>query len=83
VEKLLSVNELLTADEAFFSGTYAELAPIKAVGHYAIGAAAPGPVTKEIMELFQRVSRGEEARYASWLAPVPTLTATARRTSRR
>ena len=45
-EKPISVNELLTADEAFFVGTYAEVAPIKEVSHFEIGERAPGPVTK-------------------------------------
>jgi branched-chain amino acid aminotransferase len=73
VEKLLSVNELLGADEAFFTGTYAEIAPIQEVGHYAIGAKAPGPVTTKIMAAFQKAIHGEDPRYAAWLSPVPAL----------
>ncbi len=84
VEKRLSVNELLTADEAFFSGTYAELAPIQVVGHYAIGTSVPGPITRDIMSLFRRILRGEESKYAEWLTPVPSLAARAApRASRR
>ena len=79
VQKLISVNELLSADEAFFTGTYAELAPIRAIGHYAIGTAAPGPVTREIMDTYHRALRGEIPKYEEWLAPVPGLArATAR-----
>ncbi len=73
VQKLISVNELLSADEAFFTGTYAELAPIRAIGHYPIGAAAPGPVTREIMDTYHRALRGEIPKYEEWLAPVPGL----------
>lgn len=73
VEKLLSVNELLTADEAFFTGTYAEIAPIKEVGHYMIGARSPGPVTAAIMAEFTKVLRGDDPKYAAWLTPVPIL----------
>jgi branched-chain amino acid aminotransferase len=73
VEKLLSVNELLTADEAFFTGTYAEIAPIKEVGHYTIGARSPGPVTAAIMAEFTRALHGDDPKYAAWLAPVPPL----------
>ena len=72
-EKLLSVNELLSADEVFFSGTYAEIAPVREIGHYTIGSQTPGPVTKEIMKVFHKVTRGEEPRYAHWLTPVPQL----------
>ncbi|MGP8077337.1 MAG: branched-chain amino acid transaminase [Thermoplasmata archaeon] len=75
VEKLLSVNELFTADEAFFSGTYAELAPIKQIGVYSIGTAVPGPVTREIMGVFAKAVHGEESRYESWLTPVRELAA--------
>ena len=71
VEKRLSVNELLSADEAFFTGTYAEIAPIKEVGHYSIGAKAPGPVTRAIMQVFFRAIKGEVAEYSDWLAMVP------------
>ena len=73
VEKLLSVNELLTADEAFFTGTYAEIAPIKEVGHYKVGTQSPGPITAAIMSEFQRAIHGRDPRHASWLTPVPTL----------
>ena len=74
-EKLLSVNELLGADEAFFSGTYAEIAPIKEVGHYTIGTNVPGPITRRIMDVFFRAIRGEVPEYADWLTPVPPLAA--------
>jgi branched-chain amino acid aminotransferase len=70
-EKLLSVNELLTADEAFFTGTYAEIAPIKEVSHYPIGKRSPGPITREILGVFQKAVTGTEPKYADWLAMVP------------
>lgn len=83
-EKLVSVNELLTADEAFFTGTYAELAPIQRIGHYEIGKQVPGPVTREIMNAFRKAARGEDPRYEEWLTPVPTLaTAPTARPARR
>jgi branched-chain amino acid aminotransferase len=73
VEKLLSVNELLSADEAFFTGTYAEIAPIKEVSHFPIGKRVPGPITREILGVFQKAVHGEEPKYANWLTPVPAL----------
>ena len=73
VQKSLSVNELLSADEAFFTGTYAEIAPIKEVGHYTIGEKTPGPITRDIMGVFHRVLTGEVPEYADWLAMVPPL----------
>jgi len=71
VQKLVSVNELLSADEAFFSGTYAEIAPIQEIGHYTIGTKVPGPVTRKIMDVYFRAIRGEVPAYAKWLTPVP------------
>jgi branched-chain amino acid aminotransferase len=82
-EKLLSVNELLTADEAFFSGTYAELAPIKQVGVHSYPGPIPGAVTREIMSVFAKAVRGEDPRYARWLTPVRSMAAPAPTTTRR
>ncbi len=73
VEKLISVNELLTADEAFFTGTYAEIAPIKEVSHFPIGTETPGPITTEILRVFRKAIRGEDPKYTHWLTAVPTL----------
>jgi len=73
VQKLISVNELISADEAFFSGTYAEIAPIKEVGHYAIGSKVPGPITRSIMDVYFRAIRGEVPAYREWLTPIPPL----------
>lgn len=85
VEKLLSVNELLTADEAFFSGTYAEVAPIREVSHYTIGDGKAGPVSREILQTFNKIVRGQHPRYSEWLTPVPSakpVARAARRTNR-
>ena len=73
VEKMLSVNELLTADEAFFSGTYAEVAPIREISHFTMGNGKAGPITRDIMDVFYRTVRGQEPKYREWLTPVPTL----------
>ncbi|HYA11224.1 MAG TPA: branched-chain amino acid transaminase [Thermoplasmata archaeon] len=82
VPKPISVNELLTADEAFFTGTYAELAPIREVGHHAIGTAVPGPVTRNVMDVFAKAVRGADPKYSSWLTPVPGMAAAAVPTAR-
>jgi branched-chain amino acid aminotransferase len=73
VQKLLSVNELLTADEVFFSGTYAEIAPVREVSHYSIGDGKVGPITREIMQVFYRAVAGKDSKYARWLHAVPPL----------
>jgi branched-chain amino acid aminotransferase len=83
VQKFLSVNELLTADEAFFSGTYAEVAPIREISHYPVGDGKPGPVTRDIMDVFYRTVRGEEPKYASWLHLVAPVSRPVARAARR
>ncbi len=83
IEKSISVNELLTADEVFFSGTYAEIAPVREIGHYKVGARSPGAITRQIMDVFYRVVRGEEPKYARWLTPVPPVKAPTPRATRR
>jgi branched-chain amino acid aminotransferase len=83
VEKLISVNELLTADEAFFTGTYAEIAPIREISHYEISSGKPGPITRDIMDVFYRTIKGEEPKYAAWMHAVPPLARAVTRPARR
>jgi branched-chain amino acid aminotransferase len=47
--------QLLNADEAFFTGTAAEIVPIREVNHRQIGSGTPGPVTKQLMKEFHKV----------------------------
>lgn len=82
-EKALSVNELLTADEAFFSGTYAEIAPIREISHYAVGDGKPGPVTRDILTTFMRIVHGDEPKYDAWLTPVAPMARPVARAPRR
>jgi len=56
-EKNITPNELFTADEAFFTGTAAEVAPIREVNKRVIGAGKPGPVTKRIMQEFEKATK--------------------------
>ncbi len=83
VEKLLSVNELLTADEIFFTGTYAEIAPVREVSHYEVGNGQAGPVTRDIMDVFYRAIRGDEPKYTEWLHPIPMAPKPVSRPARR
>ncbi|RMG61484.1 MAG: branched-chain amino acid transaminase [Deltaproteobacteria bacterium] len=63
-------DELYIADEVFFTGTAAEITPVREVDDRVIGKGEPGPVTKAIQETFFRVVRGEEGKYQGWLAYV-------------
>ncbi len=64
-EKDLVRTDLYTADEAFFTGTAAEVVPIREVDDRPVGE--PGPITRSIQEKFFRIVRGEEKAYEQWL----------------
>lgn len=61
-------DEVYLADEAFFTGTAAEVTPIRELDDRRIGDGRPGPITQRLQELFFRIVQGREPRYARWLA---------------
>ncbi|MFQ5441960.1 MAG: branched-chain amino acid transaminase [Thermodesulfobacteriota bacterium] len=66
-EEKFTRDELYTADEAFFTGTAAEITPIREVDGRAIGDGRPGPVTKEIQSTFFDIVKGKNKDYGHWL----------------
>ncbi|RMF90483.1 MAG: branched chain amino acid aminotransferase, partial [Methanobacteriota archaeon] len=64
-ERDLTRGSLLTADEVFFTGTAAEITPIREIDGVEIGK--PGPITRAIQDRFYRIVAGEEPRYEKWL----------------
>jgi branched-chain amino acid aminotransferase len=56
-ERNITPNELFTADEAFFTGTAAEIAPIREINKRVIGTGKPGPVTKRIKLEFEKATK--------------------------
>ncbi|HZP39936.1 MAG TPA: branched-chain amino acid transaminase [Candidatus Binatia bacterium] len=69
-EERFTRDEVYLADEAFFTGTAAEVTPIRELDDRRIGAGRPGPVTRGLQELFFAIVKGRDARYASWLTYV-------------
>ena len=63
-------GELYAADEAFFTGTAAEVTPIREVDAYVIGSGRRGPITKRLQDAFFRAVRGEDASETGWLTPL-------------
>jgi branched-chain amino acid aminotransferase len=57
IEKNITPNELFTADEVFLTGTAAEITPVREVNKRVIGDGKPGPVTKKLMQEFNRMVR--------------------------
>jgi branched-chain amino acid aminotransferase len=70
VEKPLTKDELLSADEVFFTGTAAEVSPIRAIDTVTIGAGKRGAVTTVIQEKFFDVVNAKDENYMKWLEPI-------------
>ena len=69
-EQRFSRDELYMADEAFFTGTAAEITPVREVDRRTIGKGEPGPVTKKLQEIFFQVVKGAKPEYQRWLTYV-------------
>jgi len=67
IEERFTRDELYIADEAFFTGTAAEITPIREMDHRKIGAGKPGPITKKLQSIFFDTVNGKLDRYSSWL----------------
>jgi len=66
VEQALVRTDLYLADEAFFTGTAAEIVPIAEVDDRKVGTGRPGQITREVTEVFSAATRGEVDRYKEW-----------------
>ncbi len=66
-ERRFTRDEVYTADEAFFTGTAAELTPIREVDDRPIGAGEPGPITRRLQERYFAAVRGELPAHDGWL----------------
>jgi branched-chain amino acid aminotransferase len=70
IEKRITRDEMYCADEAFFTGTAAEVTPIRDLDGRQIGAGQRGPITEKIQSTFFDAVAGKNARYAAWLSKV-------------
>lgn len=70
IEKKLSLDELKQADEAFFTGTAAEVTPIKQIDESRIGDGNTGQITIKLKTLFEDAIHGKIDRYSEWLTYV-------------
>ncbi len=70
VEQNLVRTDLYTADEVFFTGTAAEITPIREVDDRTVGAGHRGPVTKALQDAFFAATKGDDPKYADWLTYV-------------
>lgn len=70
VQKRITRDECLIADEMFFTGTAAEITPIRELDRVQIGIGQRGPVTEKIQSAFFDIVGGKNPRYAHWLSAV-------------
>jgi len=70
IEKRITRDEVYCADEAFFTGTAAEITPIRELDNRTIGSGGRGPVTEKLQALFFEVVAGRSEPYRHWLHPV-------------
>ncbi|HEY4316146.1 MAG TPA: branched-chain amino acid transaminase [Herbaspirillum sp.] len=68
-EKRITRDEMYCCDEAFFTGTAAEITPIRELDNRVIGDGKRGPVTTQIQALFFDVVKGKQDKYKHWLTP--------------
>ena len=70
VQKRITRDEVYIADEAFFSGTAAEITPIRELDRLPIGTGSRGPVTQRIQQAFFDIVNGRNPKYAHWITLV-------------
>ncbi|WP_322047839.1 branched-chain amino acid transaminase [Paraburkholderia sp. J67] len=70
IEKRITRDEVYTSDEAFFTGTAAEVTPIRELDNRTIGSGSRGPITEKLQSAFFDVVSGKNEKYAHWLAKV-------------
>jgi len=70
IEKRITRDEVYCADEAFFTGTAAEVTPIRELDGRTIGEGSRGPVTEKLQSMFFDVVGGKADKYRHWLTPI-------------
>jgi len=66
IERQVDRSELYLADECFFTGTAANIAPIAEIDHRPVGIGEIGKITKQLQELFAEVMLGRNPKYSEW-----------------
>ena len=70
IERPISRTELYVCDELFFSGTGAQVAPVASVDKRPIGSGKPGPISKQMQDVYFNVVLGKVPKYRKWCMPV-------------
>jgi branched-chain amino acid aminotransferase len=70
IERRITRDEVYCADEAFFTGTAAEVTPIRELDNRRIGSGERGPLTARLQAMFFDCVNGKAEKHASWLTHV-------------
>ncbi len=70
IEKRITRDEVYSADEAFVTGTAAEVTPIRELDRRSIGNGTAGPITKQLQKMYFDAVTGKSAKHADWLTLV-------------
>ena len=70
VERYVGRTELYVSDELFFTGTGAQVAPVRSVDRRILGDGKPGPITKKMQSVYFDVVQGKVPEYRKWCRPV-------------
>ncbi|MGE0312455.1 MAG: branched-chain amino acid transaminase [Lautropia sp.] len=70
IEKRITRDEMYCCDEAFFTGTAAEVTPIRELDNREIGEGRRGPITTKLQSMFFDIVAGKSPKYGAWLHPV-------------
>jgi branched-chain amino acid aminotransferase len=70
IEERFTRDELYIADEAFFTGTAAEVTPIRESDGRTVGEGKPGKITKKLQSIFFDIVKGKNKKYKAWLTKV-------------
>jgi branched-chain amino acid aminotransferase len=70
VEERFTRDEAYLADEAFMTGTAAEVTPVREIDDRQVGPGRPGPITMELQARFTAITRGQDPARSAWLTPV-------------
>jgi len=70
IEKRITRDEVYSADEAFFTGTAAEVTPIRELDNRAIGTGVRGPITEKLQSMYFDIVKGKSPKHMHWLTLV-------------
>jgi len=70
IERRITRDEVYISDEAFFSGTAAEITPIREVDNRSIGSGSRGPITEKLQSMYFEAVEGKSKKHEAWLTYV-------------